>query len=106
MSAFSLKNNEWVIALLQVYENCYRSEVYKQYENGMVDEFEPDLTTSESIKPLLQFMHQYRVRQGVPPDHRLYKDYADLQIIDKRLNAIDTQVLSEIDEEFKQLNKV
>ena len=53
LSAFSLKNNEWVIGMLQVYENCYRNEQFRKYEEGLVDQFEDELHLSDTVKPLL-----------------------------------------------------
>ena len=37
LGAFNLKNNEWVIALTQIYENCYRTEQWKTFEGNMLE---------------------------------------------------------------------
>lgn len=68
IEAFSLKNTDWQTYLLQLYENLYLADCLKVKKNSKAFASnkrgipEGTLCYSTSIEPILDFLHERRVR--------------------------------------------
>ena len=101
VSAFDMRSNEWVIACVQIYENLLWQD-YKWAVEDLIDagvhidpDSAPDLPAfcmSASLKPLLEFIHKFRLKVAPPPESRAYRKMADLKYIPQRLDQLEEQV--------------
>ena len=44
---------------------------------------------SASLKPLLEFIHKFRLKVAPPPESRAYRKMADLKYIPQRLDQLE-----------------
>ena len=98
--ALDLKNNEWHIAIMQIYENLFKDDVRGREERGELEfdnegnYLEPTKerggiieafpTMSGALRPLLEFIDGYRRRSAAPENtlvRKKYSKYADLTYI-------------------------
>ena len=113
--SLDLKNNEWHIAIMQIYENLFKEDAearnarreiefdnegnYIEPEKKGPNAIEAFPTMSNAIRPLLEYIDGYRRRQAAPEDtliRKKYSHYADLAYIQKRLKTVEEGVYSEI----------
>ena len=93
-----LKQNEWHIAIMQIYENLYREDLDNRNNRGELkfdkegNIVEPPKvpgaietpTLSGSLRPFLEFIDGYRRRVAAPQNtivRTKYSNYADLDYI-------------------------
>ena len=90
-----MKSNEWAIAFIQIYENLLRQdfkwaeedlmEAGVQLETGTVPDL-PDFCMSTTVKPLLEFIHKFRLKAAPPAESRAFRKMTDLKYIAQRLD--------------------
>ena len=95
VSALDMKSNEWAIAFIQIYENLLRQD-YRWAEEDLKDagvKLEagaipdlPNFCMSTTVKPLLEFIHKFRLKVAPPPESRAYRKMTDLKYIANRLD--------------------
>ena len=97
-----MKNNEWHIAILQIYENLFKDDAQARDERGEIEfdragnylepkkerggvgPIEAFPTMSGALRPLLEFIDGYRRRNAAPENtlvRKKYSKYADLTYI-------------------------
>ena len=95
VSALDMKSNEWAIAFIQIYENLLRQD-YRwaeedlkdagvKLETGIIPDL-PNFCMSTTVKPLLEFIHKFRLKVAPPPESRAYRKMTDLKYIANRLD--------------------
>ena len=109
---FDMKSNQWHIAVLQIYENMFEQEAQLRYERGQLrfdkegnlanskkkssaSLHEPQLTMSGALRPLLEMIDEYRKSSAAPETSvvlRKHAKYADLNYIQTRLKAVESEV--------------
>ena len=109
--ALDMKNNEWHIAIMQIYENLFRDEAPGRWKRKEIrfDEdgnyLEPSKNgpnaievrpnISQSLRPLLEYIDEYRRRNAAPDEsiiRKKYSNYADLDYIKNRLSGLEKDV--------------
>ena len=109
--AFDLKNNEWHIAVMQIYESLFRDEAPGRADRGEIrfDEhgnyIEPTTkgpnaidvapTMAAALRPLLVYIDGYRRRTAAPEGTQIrtkYVKYTDLNYIRDRLPEVENDV--------------
>ena len=112
--AFDLKNNEWHIAIMQIYESLFREDAAGRRDRGEIrfDELghyiQPTMkgpnaievmpTMSGALRPLLEFIDGYRRRCAAPENtiiRKKYAKYADLNYIKNRLPKFENKIYGE-----------
>ena len=51
---------------------------------------------SSSVKPLLEFIHRFRLRVAPPPETRAYRRMANLKYIQERLDQVEGEIKKQI----------
>ena len=92
--AFDLKSNEWAIAFIQIYESLLTQD-YQWAVADLEDQLGkqtkttlpvlPPFCMSQSVKPLIEFIHKYRLRVAPPPNTRAYRKVTNLKYTHYRL---------------------
>ena len=95
-----MKSNEWHIAIMQIYKNLFVRDAQARDELGelvfnsdgiLIEETKKKKTTltmSKALRPLLEFIDEYRRRVAAPANtliRKKYSKYADLSYIHDRL---------------------
>ena len=101
-----LKQNEWHIAIMQIYENLYREDLDNRNNRGEL-KFDSDgniieapkgsltdiyPTLSGALRPFIEYIDGYRRRVAAPENtiiRKKYSKYADLSYIEKRLKFVE-----------------
>ena len=93
---FDLRSNEWHIAFLQIYETLFKQETQIRNEkgdikfdwHGNVEQQNFNTTFCSALRPLLDYISEYRKRVAAPSGttvHKKYTKYADLTFIKTKL---------------------
>ena len=56
----------------------------------------PNFCMSSSVKPLLEFIHRFRLKVAPPEDSRAYRRMTDLKYIQKRLDQVETDIKKQL----------
>ena len=116
--ALDLKNNEWHIASMQIYENLFRDDanlknqqgklkfdldgnlIEKEQTHNPIKEEAPSM--GSAMRQFLEFIDAFRRRYAAPEAsivRKKYAKYADLDYIKNRLVKVESDVYKEIHRE-------
>ena len=66
-----------------------------QLETGTVPDL-PDFCMSTTVKPLLEFIHKFRLKAAPPAESRAFRKMTDLKYIAQRLDQVESEIKKEL----------